>query len=103
MNPYEPASPQIDERPTCTIAAMLIVTVWVAMMCASWVWFGTQGLAPAAAIVATSFFLISQSRSKSLHPLNQTPLGLSELLVLLTICGILHGLTIPAVTTHPRR
>lgn len=103
MNPYEPASQDIDERPTFTLGALLIVTTWVAMMCASWVWFGSQGLAPAGAIVATSLFLLSQSRSKSLHPLNQTPLGLSELLVLLTICGILHGLTIPDVTTQPRR
>lgn len=103
MNPYEPASQDIDERPTFTLGALLIVTAWVAMMCASWVWFGSQGLAPAAAIVAISLFLISQSRAKRLHPLNQAPLGLSELLVLLTICAILHGLTIPAVPTLPRR
>lgn len=100
MNPYEPSSHDIDERPTFTLGAFLIVTAWVAWMCASWVWFGAQGLAPAGAIVVTSLFVISQSRSKSLYPLNQTPLGLSELLVLLTICAILHGLTIPAVPSR---
>lgn len=86
---------------------VLLVTalLFVAVVLGGWYVFGHRGIAPASAIVAIAWFALSRTKSPAFHAINRRRITVVELLTMITICLILHGLTIPAVQSgpHPRR
>ncbi|XZE18256.1 hypothetical protein SH449x_003544 [Pirellulaceae bacterium SH449] len=52
--------------------------------------------------VVCSWFALSRSASPLILPINSYRLTLADLLTLLTICGILYGLSIPSGASIPR-
>jgi len=94
-----------SDAPTFSIAVLLTATLFVAIVLASWHAFGNRGIAPASAVVAFAWFALSRTKSPAFNAINRQRMTVVELLTIISICLILHGLTIPAVHSgpHPRR
>ncbi|TWU27947.1 hypothetical protein Poly41_70210 [Novipirellula artificiosorum] len=86
-----------------SIAVLMIATTWIAIVLGAASLFGTKGLAPAAALIACIWFGLSYTNYRSLHAFNHRRWTIPDLLTVLAICAILHGLTIAAVNTRGRR
>ncbi len=102
MNPYQ--SPAIDRctipRSQSWLICSLILMAWGIVIIAFSRSFGAHGFGFSLYAVACSWFIISQIDIKLLWPLNQFKPTLVECFVVLAICGILHGLSLPAITTN---
>lgn len=102
MNPFQ--TPTID-RDTLPNGQSLIVSVsillaWFTAIVASTLSFGAHGFGISLYTVACSWFFITRTDAKLLWPLNRVKPTTVECLVLLAICGVLHGLALPAVITN---
>jgi len=62
--------------------------------------FGAHGFGFSLYAVVCSWFIISRMDFKILWPLNRIKPTSVECLVVLAICGVLHGLALPAITTN---
>ena len=102
-NPYTP--PTSTEVPGHRFANgfLLLVACWLVVIATSSVAFGMSGLAPAAVLIAISWFLFSRSRNPMFYPINRKRMTLIELLTIVGVCAILHGLSLPAVQSGPHR
>ncbi len=94
-----------SDAPKLSIAVLLTATLFVAIVLASWRAFGNRGIAPASALVAVAWFALSRTKAPAFNAINRQRMTVVELLTIITICLILHGLSIPAVQSgpHPRR
>ena len=94
-----------SETKRFSVGSLLTVTLFVAVICAGGRSFGTSGIAPACGFVAATWFAVSRTKTSSLCPINRQRMTVVELLTILAICFILHGLTLPAVQSgqHKRR
>ncbi len=101
MNPFQ--APTIDRgsvpRRQLWFVSAVIVVAWIAIIVSSRS-LGAHGFGLALYAIAGSWFLITRSTSNLLWPLNRIKPTIVECLVVLAICGVLHGLAIPAVTTN---
>ncbi|MCA9191363.1 MAG: hypothetical protein KDB03_06370 [Planctomycetales bacterium] len=102
MNPYIP--PVIDRisdsRGQSLLVCATVVLVWCSAIATMTSYWGARGFGFSLFAVACSWFVISRTTGKSLWPLNHVKPTLVECLVVLAICGVLHGLALPAVTTN---
>jgi hypothetical protein len=101
-NPYSPPSDASRSSTAVTIHLLLLAVLWLATVFAGWYLFGTSGIAPSVAVVATSWFALSRTATANLRPINRHRMTIVDLIIVLAICAIVHGLTIPAVNTAPR-
>jgi hypothetical protein len=53
-------------------------------------------------MIAIAWYFLSRVPFPSLRPINSQRLTLSELIVLLVICFVLYGVSLPPVNTRPR-
>jgi hypothetical protein len=102
-NPYAPPSETTPTDGALRIHLFLLAVLWLATVFAGWYLFGTSGIAPSVAVVVTSWFALSRTTTAKLRPINRHRMTFVDLITLLAICAILHGLTIPAVNTSTRR
>lgn len=101
-NPYAPPSDTSCTGTAVTIHLLLLAVSWLATVFAGWYLLGTSGIAPSVAVVVTSWFALSRTTTANLRPINRHRMTIVDLITILTICAILHGLTIPAVNTSTR-
>lgn len=93
-----------ESEPTrFSVGVLLAITLFVAVVFAGYRAFGANGIAPACAFVAVIWFAVSRTRTLALYPMNRKRITVVELLTILAICLILHGLTLPAVQSGPHR
>lgn len=102
MNPYQ--APTIRQGPVprrqLGFACVMIVTAWFSFIVISSRTFGAHGFGLSLYAVAVSWFFMTRSTSNRLWPLNKSKPTITECLVVLAICGVLHGLTLPTATTN---
>jgi len=102
MNPYQ--SPAIDQHPTSRSLSLLICSailmVWCIASGASSLSFGAHGFGFSLYTAVCSWFIISRIDLIILRPLNRIKPTSVDCLVVLAICGVLHGLTLPAITEN---
>lgn len=84
-----------------TLGTLFISLGLIAALLASWSFFGSSGIGPALALDCFIWFTLSRTQTASLRPMNQKPMTTVELVVLLVICFILHGLLLPADQSRP--
>jgi hypothetical protein len=92
-----------SETKRFSVGSLLAVTLFVAVVCAGGRSFGASGIAPACGFVSATWFAISRTKTSSLYPINRQRMTVVELLTILAICFILHGLTFPAVQSGPHK
>ena len=102
MNPYQTPTIYRDALPKgqTLLVCALILLAWIIAIVASARLFGVHGFGFSLYIVAFSWFLIARIDAKLLWPLNRVKPTAIECLVVLAICGLLHGLAMPAVITN---
>lgn len=96
-------SGDINKRSTTSqlsIAVLLTVTLFIAIPLAGWHAFGIRGIAPASSLVAVAWFALSRTKSPAFRAINRNRMTIPELLTMITICLIVHGLTIPTVSSR---
>jgi hypothetical protein len=102
MNPHQ--VPAIDRSLTprylTWLVCALILAAWGAMIVTLSRFFGSHGFGLSLYAVACSWFIISRMDFNLLSLLNRFKPTLTEWLVVLAICGVLHGLSLPAVSTN---
>ena len=86
-----------------SLGALLMLTLFVAIVCVGWASFDYRGITPACAAVAFIWFAFSRTTSHSLLPINRQRMTVVELLTILGVCAMLHGLSLPAVQSGPHR
>ncbi|MFO0820823.1 MAG: hypothetical protein U1A77_22940 [Pirellulales bacterium] len=86
-----------------SLGALLMLTLFFAIVCVGWASFGYRGIAPACASVAFIWFALSRTNSRSLVPINCQRMTVVELLTILGVCAFLHGVSLPAVQSGPHR
>ncbi|WP_146394910.1 hypothetical protein [Planctomycetes bacterium CA13] len=102
-NPYAPPRDALTTRPRSAIYLLLFATLSFAIVYAAWSLFGISGIAPAVAFITVCWFTLSRTVAPKLDPINRQRMTVVELLTIVIICAILHGLTLPSVSTTPRR
>lgn len=102
MNPYAPSP--IDQRATRALPPVILYVAllgtWLKAIVVGAFLFGSLGFAVALYAGPCALFVLSRTRISLLRPLNQARPTVAEFLVVLAICGVLHGLTLPGVTTN---
>ena len=89
------------EKKRFTLGALLVFTGLIAIPCAGWKSFGTNGIMPGIAMSLIAVFTIAHFKIASLSPINRWRMTVMDLIVCLAICLILHGLLQPAVQAGP--
>lgn len=102
MNPYQTPTIDRDSLPKgqSLLVCVSILLAWFTAIVASALSFGAHGFGISLYVVACSWFFITRTDAKLLCPLNRVKPTTVECLVLLAICGVLHGLALPAVITN---
>ena len=86
-----------------SISVLLTLTSFIAIVLAGWRTFGMYGIIPSCAVIAVVWFVLSHTKTKSFNPFNRQPMGVVELLTILSICVILFGLTLPGGQSGPHK
>ncbi len=92
-----------SETKRFSVGSLLTVTLFVAVVCAAGQSFGPSGIAPACGFVALTLFAVTRTTAPSLYPINRHRMTVVELLTILAICFILHGLTFSSVQSVPHK
>ena len=102
MNPYQ--SPLFDRDSLANgqswLTSALIVVAWMVVIISSAFYFGVHGFGISLYIVACLWFIITRIDAKLMWPLNRVKPTAFDCLVVLAICGVLHGVALPAVITN---
>jgi hypothetical protein len=104
VNPYEVSHTQEPPRPgwispvaVAIVMAMFIGTYGLAR------WLGPHGLASGLYTSAFCYFTLSLSDHPAFRPINYSRMTVVELIVVIAICAILHGLMMPTVIVRCRQ
>ena len=81
-----------------SIRLLFYVTTVVAMACSACVTAPSFGFLYAFDVLCTGYLFASFSKIPGLWPFRER-LGIIDLLTLIVVCGILHGMQIPSVST----
>jgi hypothetical protein len=102
MNPSQAPTIDRDALPIgqTSLVCASILLAWFTAIVASALSFGAHGFGLGLYIVACSWFIITRIDANLLWPLNRAKPTAVECLVVLAICGVLHGFALPAVTTN---
>jgi hypothetical protein len=102
MNPYQTPTNDRDSLPKgqSMLVCASVLLAWFTAIVASALSFGAHGFGISLYIVACSWFFITRIDANLLWPLNRAKPTTVECLVLLAICGVLHGFALPAVITN---
>ena len=92
-----------SETKRFTVGFLLTVTLFVAVVFGGWRSFGASGIAPACGFVAATWFALTRTKTLSLNLINRRRMAVVELLTILAMCLIFHGLTIPSVQSGPHK
>ena len=102
MNPYQLAMTDRTSarRGRSLVLPAAIGVLWCVAIVVSARFFGPHGFGVALYAVACSWFIITRVELTALWPLNASKPSAAECVVVLAICGVLHGLALPAVGTN---
>ena len=102
-NPYAPPTGAETTDRRLAGGIVFLAACWVAVIAASWLAFGVSGLPATAGLIAISWFVFSRSSNPRFYPINRKRMTVIDLLIILAICAILYGLTLPAVGSGQHR
>ena len=101
MNPYQsPAVHRSSRQLPWTLSSLVIVVAWGLMVVASSLAFGPHGFGLALYGVTVSWIVMTRFENSWLAPINKVRPTTIECVLVLAICGVLHGLALPSVTTN---
>lgn len=102
MNPCAAMRPAVtgDARPRVTAFAVALLVAAPVLTFAAYTNLGPHGLGLMLYVIAAGYFLVSRSSNPKFYPINASRLKITEFAVLIAICGVLHGLAMPAVVTN---
>jgi hypothetical protein len=103
QNPYTPPIDTSDKVSRFAVPGLLLIILGIASLIVSALQFGPSGIALVFMAGAAHWFVLSRLSNPALRPINLRPITIVELLTLVAIACILYGLSIPAVSTQPRR
>ncbi len=86
-----------------TVGVLLVVTGLAAILLAGWSLFGAYGIGSALALNCFILFSLSRLKNASLSPINHHRMTIVDLVVVLAICAVVHGLLLPGVQTGSHR
>ena len=99
MNPYEVTS-RIQEPPRPYWLSPVAAAIVFGMMIGTfglYRWLGSNGLALGLYTSVCGWFTLSLTKHPAFRPINKSRMTFIELIVILAICAILHGLMLPGV------
>ena len=85
------------------VPGLLLIFLGIASLVVSAWQFGPSGIALVIMAGAVHWFALSRLSNPALRPINCRPITIVELLTLVAIACIVYGLSIPTVSTQPRR
>ena len=84
------------------IGGLMVFTAAIALVLGLRSMFGIHGFGAGLYLVAACWCFISWTNATSLRPFSCRPMNPVEVCTVFVLCGLMHGLMVPAVTSIPR-